>query len=596
MKISEIFWINTKKLTKRTKKAMFLIIPIGVLIALSVVVSSQIFNIQNAVDSSVFGTIDEQNTLIRLEVEEEDQIATKMMGGGGSIESNNFTDSDVAVLLNIDDVESVSLLSRIPIRNISIDDLFEEAEIEISNLIGLDSNTSSLYTDSDFVYVEGEPIPIVLNASTFINSYEDWGGEEEIAIGLGAGQGGNREEILKVSPFKTEAIGYEKEDLLGEEITISLGGLDSLSTIEVIMGTLGKTIRKLSDEEIQETEEAREIGISEYWDYERLSQKLTYTFKVVGVIEDPSNRETYIPEAFADVLMYDYLSNQLDALEGDVPNDLLNADFTGLTYDGYELSSTGIGVINQMAKKMGSGMGRIAIGGSSGSLNSNSIPGLVIELDEYDEVIGIYDDPTVYTGAERYAQSISIKIDNVSNRSSVVDDINKAGYAFQDLSDMEVFGELQRTLSSVSTGLIISFVVLVAGVVVLTMSKMVSESTKEIGIFRAIGMKKNDISLMFILQALLYVLIGYGSGIVLGVILNLGVSSLIASWFNSFVQSTISESFSVIETVESSVFLNISWSAIWIYSLLLLGISLLVSFFPARSAASISPVVAINNE
>ena len=128
------------------------------------------------------------------------------------------------------------------------------------------------------------------------------------------------------------------------------------------------------------------------------------------------------------------------------------------------------------------------------------------------------------------------------------------------------------------------------------MSKLVSESTKEIGIFRAIGVKKNSISTMFIIQSVLYVGIGYILGILLGVILNLGVSGVINSWFKTFIDSTVSKSFSVVQTVDSSIFLSISWRSIGFYSILLLVISLVVSFFPARSAASVSPVEAINNE
>lgn len=619
MKISEIFWINTKKLKKRTKRALFLIVPVGILMILSVVISSQISNIQTAINSSVFGTINEQNTLIQVESESmgstSGQSSTGGFGGGqmdfssmgkSGFESNEFSSSDIEVISNIDNVESVNLMSEVPVDNITTADLFTDEEISISSLIGLDSETASLYTEEDFTYTEGEAIPIILNASDFTITTENWDEDGTISLNKSDDSENGEAPSERISAYKSEALDYDKEDLIGQTITISVGGLEDLQNYETTMEEDGPVMTKLSDEEMAEKEEERADTISEYWDYDKISQKLEYTFVVVGVLESSSDRNSYIPSAFADVLMNDYISNQLDALivdPEDVDTDVLNADFTGLTYDGYELSSNGVGMMSQMMGRMGGGMGMSAPDDSSSGeertfsmSDSISIPGLVIEVDDDDEVVGIYTDTNVYSEAEKYATTLTVKINSVSNRDQVIEDINDAGYAVQDTSNMGVFGELQKTLSSVSTGLIIGFVILVAGVVVLTMSKMVSESTKEIGIFRAIGLKKGEISLMFILQAVMYVFIGYVIGVLLGILINMGISGIISSWFGNFVDSTVSQTYGVVQSVESSVFLSINWSAIVMYSALLLGISLLVSFLPARSAASVSPVVAINNE
>lgn len=613
MKISQIFWINSKKLKKRTKRALFLIIPVGILMALSVVISSQVSNIETAINSSVFGTINEQNTLIQVESEDEQslgQAGSGFMGGMGrsGFESNEFSQSDVEALLNIENVEEVTLMAEIPVSNITADDLFEDTKISVSSFVGLDSETAGLYTDQDFSYTEGDAIPIILNASDFKITYEDWGDDGTITLTRPENLEEGESPSERMSAFKSEAIEYDKEELIGKTITISVGGLDSLVDYETSMSESGPVMSKLSDEEMLEKEEERESLISAYWDYDKISEKLEYTFVVAGVIESSSNRSSYIPSDFADVLMNDYISNQLEALvvdSGDVDADVLNADFTGLTYDGYELSNNGVGMFSQMMGRMGGAM-RVNPSENSDSLDtaektfsvsdSVAIPGLVIEIDEDDSVIGIYTDTDVYSQAEKYASSLSVKIGDVSSRNQVIEDINNAGYAVQDTSNMGVFGELQETLSSVSTGLVIGFVILVAGIVVLTMSKMVSESTKEIGIFRAIGVKKSEISLMFILQALMYVAIGYIAGILLGILMNMGISGLVASWFESFVDSTISQTYGVVQSIDSSLFMAINWGSIYMYSLLLLCISLIISFLPARSAASVSPVVAINNE
>jgi putative ABC transport system permease protein len=128
------------------------------------------------------------------------------------------------------------------------------------------------------------------------------------------------------------------------------------------------------------------------------------------------------------------------------------------------------------------------------------------------------------------------------------------------------------------------------------MGKLVSESTKEIGIFRAIGMRKRDILIMFITQAFLYTAIGYSIGILLGVSLNYIISAMVASWFESFINETVSQSFNVINTVESSLFMNINWVSILVYSVLLFIISFVASIIPSMNASKISPVEAIIND
>jgi len=128
------------------------------------------------------------------------------------------------------------------------------------------------------------------------------------------------------------------------------------------------------------------------------------------------------------------------------------------------------------------------------------------------------------------------------------------------------------------------------------MGKLISESTKEIGIFRAIGMRKEDILTMFVSQSLLYVIIGYVAGVAFGILLNFVSSTIVYTWFNSFVDDTISQTFNVVSAVDSSIFRDINWFSVLTYSILLFIISLIVSIIPSLSASKISPVEAIKNE
>lgn len=253
MKIIDQLWINIKKLKNRTNKALFLIIPVGILMALSIVVSSQVKNIQTAVDESVFGTIEEQNTLIELEIAEDTSMQgqmKQMFQGGSSLEEENYSEADVELISSMDGVESVNLLSSVPVTNVVAENLFDEKSFDIQNIVGIDNVTASLYTDQDFQYIEGEPIPIVLNANTFISEYEDWGGEETISVDVGSAMVDPSSAKTRFSPIKTQAIDYNKDDLIGKMFTLSVGGLEDLTTYTVERNDGSPVLTKYTEDEM----------------------------------------------------------------------------------------------------------------------------------------------------------------------------------------------------------------------------------------------------------------------------------------------------------------------------------------------------------
>ncbi|MHC1716367.1 MAG: ABC transporter permease [Candidatus Dojkabacteria bacterium] len=610
MKISNILSINTKKLKTKPKKAMFLIIPVVVLITLSIIVSSQIQNIKDALSSSVFETISNQYTLLTVQTEEESFNPSAMFNNQSSFEQNKFSSTDVTNIQSIEGVKSTSLQTAIPIQNILTSDLFTEKTVKLPNLSTLDESTASLYTEENFTYTEGEAIPIILSANSFNTTYEDWSEGTTRVIEMGTPQApGEGRGMNRVTIEKTEAIEYVKDDLIGKTFTISFGGLDDIVdyTISMDRETRTQTITKLTDAEFNTKLEERETAISKYWDYSKISTPVTYTFVVVGIDESESSTTNYIPELFADTLMSTYIRNEINArVVDEIPTDVLNADFLGITYNGDELSSGGFGgIMSQIGGRFEQRMvqpgvnpaERDEVSAEEISFSAITIPGLVINIDSDDDsVVGTLDNPDIYSSATKYADSMNIVLSSITYRTEVIKALNKAGYAYQDLGDLDVFENLESTLETVSNIFLISFIVLVASIVVLTMGKLVSESTKEIGIFRAIGMRKKDVLLMFISQSLLYVIIGYAAGLIFGIGLNLITSGLVSSWFDSFINETVSQTFNVINTVDESVFTRINWTSVGIYSVLLFLISLIVSIIPSMSASKISPVEAIKNE
>ncbi|MBU1119873.1 ABC transporter permease [Patescibacteria group bacterium] len=611
MKLKDILLINIKKLKTKTKKALFLIIPIFVLITLSVILSSQITNIQEAMTQSVFGTISQKFTLIEVKTETTAFDPSKAFNTTSSVEDNRFSALDETTIGTIDGVVSVSLQTTLPVKNAQTTDLFTDKTVSFSSLSTLDTTAAAIYTTSDFTYTEGEAIPIILNASALTYSYEDWGDSTEITMDTSSitrGQGGVAQ---RLSFLKTEAISYDKDSLIGTTFTMSVGGLDSIQDYTMDRSSGSMVIKQLTDDEMATKVSDRETAISTYWDYDKISTPITYTFVVVGIVDDNTANTTYVPQDFGDILVTDYVAHEIASRNGtDIPTTVLNSTFTGVTYDGVEVKTSSSGMMGQMAKRMESSSstsgsanttherptdGGLGLGGEFGS-TGYYIPGLVIQVDSSNNVTGAVSDSDVYATSTKYGDYLDVVIDNVVNRTAVIEDINNAGYAYQDTDDVAVFDKLQSTLSTVSSVFMISFIVLVSALVAFTMSKFISESIREIGIFRAIGMRKSSILTMFISQSLLYVLIGYAVGIGLGIALNFAAGYLVSGWFNTFLADTVAKTFNVVNTVDKGVFFGINFTSIGIYTALLIGISSIISVITSLSASKVSPVEAIKNE
>ncbi|XOU94833.1 MAG: ABC transporter permease [Candidatus Kerfeldbacteria bacterium] len=611
MKFSYINKLNIKKLKKYKAKSSFLIIPITFLMAIGILVSSQAGNIMEASEEVIFGTAAEQGKFIALTPDQGDSEHNFRSLFGGDAE---YLESDLDIINAIPNVEAAGLPVRLPIDQVVTEDLFEDVSLNINNIQVISEDLAGQYTDQDFSHEDGEPIPIILNANGFIRNFEDWGGQDEFTLEFtGMRQGGNREAIEAQLPFKTEALTYDRDDMLGQEFTIQFGGFTPVQTYEQEFATSGVLYRNLTEEQIQVNEDQRRNDLNSYWDYDELNTPIEYTFKVVGVIEEEGIYSNYIPSTFATQLVEDYIQKQLDSRnDTEIAVDDLNNIYNGLTFDGLELSgggSVGIGSV----KIGGGGMGLF-----SGTTDEEeevvatyTIPGLVINTERVEgdtdafsqrmfgssaTPLGEYTDPTVFEQSVYKASAILIKVNDIENRAQVVTDLNDAGYAYQDLNDQEVFAELQASLNYATSIVTISFIILTAVIIILTMGKFVSESRKEIGVFRAIGATKGDIKKLFMSQALLYTLIGYIVGSLLGISLVLLSAKPVQLWFDSFIDNTVDETFAVVQTTNAGIFAQVDWQMLGIYTLLLLVISLTISLIPATRASRVSPVQAIKNE
>lgn len=614
MRTTSAIYINLKKLKVRTSKALFLIIPITVLVGLSVIISSQTDNIQKALNKYVFDKIKDENTVLQVTYQI-DQSSFQMGGGRGQNEIANqsgFTESDLAQIESLDNVTSASIDYIVPISNAKSSDLIDGSTISFGQLLALDESMASYYTSDDFSFVEGSEVPIILNANSFIETYENWNGQDEIVIDMTTARQGppssfeeGQNPMEQNSPIKTRAIDFSTDGLIGKTFTITFGGFSDISDFEIVREEGQMVFEKLSTDEISSGEAVRESAIGKYWNYDKLASGLTYKFKVVGIIEKEGNTSVYVPESFAKYVTQQYIQNEIDARNGTaIPADDLNSTFGGITYDGSELSTEGFGFGGRMMG-FGGGMPPRDGGGPAQAFNQSEettesyrIPGLVIKVNEDDssDVEGVITDSTIFNNSIKRGNSISVKINSIFNRDSVVDKLNELGYAYQDLNNLDELTNIQNTLNKVSTGVVVAFIILTSAVIILTMSKFVSESTKEIGIFRAVGFTKKNILIIYLLQAFLYTVVGYIAGLIIGLFINLAVAKFSSTWFEGFVANTVNQTIAVTDSINSAIFNGVNLVSILILSGILFIVTLLLALFPALRASGVSPVEAIKSE
>ncbi len=186
----------------------------------------------------------------------------------------------------------------------------------------------------------------------------------------------------------------------------------------------------------------------------------------------------------------------------------------------------------------------------------------------------------------QYVSSISVEAANSNDLTAVTDSITALlmkwhGITDASKKDFNILNQasLSSTLSSITTILtyllaaIASISLLVGGIGIMNMMlTTVTERTKEIGLRKAIGAKRRDISMQFLAEAVALTVTG---GIV-GVAIGYGVATII-TWTGLLTTSVTA--YSIILAVGVS-----------------LAIGLIFGYFPARRAAALNPIEALRYE
>jgi lipoprotein-releasing system permease protein len=164
---------------------------------------------------------------------------------------------------------------------------------------------------------------------------------------------------------------------------------------------------------------------------------------------------------------------------------------------------------------------------------------------------------------------------------------SQLGYPYRSLAwqdqNSSLFSALQ--LEKLAMGLIIFFIMVVAAFnIVGTLTMVVTDKTREIGILRAMGLTSPAIGRVFLVQGAVIGVIGTTIGLLLG----LSVAYIVdrSGWVR------INPAIYFIDHLP----VHIEWLDVGVVVLASLAIALFATIYPSRSAAALTPVEAIRHE
>ena len=146
---------------------------------------------------------------------------------------------------------------------------------------------------------------------------------------------------------------------------------------------------------------------------------------------------------------------------------------------------------------------------------------------------------------------------------------------FSIISQADILGTLTQVTDTFTIFLaaVAGISLIVGGIGIMNMMlTTVTERTREIGLRKAIGAKKKDISMQFLAEAVTLTFLGGGTGVALGWILSILVSSF------------------------SGIATSVSFSTILLAFGVSAAIGIVFGYYPARRAASLNPIEALRYE
>jgi lipoprotein-releasing system permease protein len=193
-----------------------------------------------------------------------------------------------------------------------------------------------------------------------------------------------------------------------------------------------------------------------------------------------------------------------------------------------------------------------------------------------------------FTGLGDAVSGIAVRVTNPDQAPAVGEELEKRlGYPYRALDwqtqNVSLFSALQ--LEKLAMGLIIFFIMVVAAFnIVGTLTMVVTDKTKEIGILRAMGLTSPAVARVFLLQGAVIGIVGTTIGLVLGLITAYVVDK--SGWVRINPAVYFIDHLPVhVELRDVLVVVGAS-----------LAIAVLATVYPCRTAANLTPVEAIRHE
>src|SRR3954470_3997270 len=193
-----------------------------------------------------------------------------------------------------------------------------------------------------------------------------------------------------------------------------------------------------------------------------------------------------------------------------------------------------------------------------------------------------------FTGLGDAVSGIAVRVSDPDRAPEIGHAIKKRlGYPYRSLDwqtqNASLFSALQ--LEKLAMGLIIFFIMVVAAFnIVGTLTMVVTDKTREIGILRAMGLTSASVARIFLVQGAVIGAVGTAIGLTLGLALAYVVDR--SGWVR----------------INSAVYfidhlpVHIEWQDVAVVVLASLAIALFATVYPSRSAAALTPVEAIRHE
>jgi hypothetical protein len=594
---------SLRKYRRKKLRIFFGIAPTVFLFVFIVLLSGLVISLDNFVNTRILAKLEHKEEIFELS-----RAGGMASGPPPSVDPRSdaddptaYTSDDLAKIKAVEHVVEVQAERPLPNMLIVTKDLVESKELQLTSLVGAPSHLGRLYGTEDFEYRSGQPIPIIINRSTFNYQHLDFGDKSDVVISDKDFSSPAKAQDL--NPHKATFLkdDYNRQKLLNKTFTATLGGLPRApsytSKFSFQSGNTSQSFHKLTAAEQEVEVKKQRDKISPYWDYDVLQKGVTLQFKIVGFSENLENQAQFIPlEAGSEIIQRLY-SLQRSARNG-TP---LPEDAYGNTFGGLRLSKTG-----QLSSGSGFSEAPLSLisarhitdgGHAEIAPEVMPIPGWIYQFAIKDNTTVPLEVTNFNLKPEALAiKAVAVKIDDAGNREKVQKALSANGYpeAEASFSFTNMLRGIRRGINSALFWIVAILTAINSLILISTVSRSVAEAQREIGVYRALGARKQDIRKLYVVYSALQTTIGIGAGLLMGLLLIYPLSRFLAGKVTDFLPTDNTGGFMGFDLRVSAADLQgIDWQKILLYSAALLLVTVVVSLLPAARASRISPVEAI---